>query len=177
MKTITMLRTLAGGLVLGMSITTGSVLAQDVTRRDMRDFHQFLENHPRIAQDLKNDPSLANDRRWVSRHDDLEAFLKDNPRIRQELRENPRQVMRLERNYDSRVSNAEMRKFDSFLNAHPRIAERLRANPDLINDRQFVQNHDELQAFLRDNPDIRRELQARPRAFMTQFDRTRLSWR
>lgn len=175
MKPINLMRTLAGSLVLGLSISAGGVWAQDdLTRGELRNLHEFLESHPRVAQDLRTNPSLANDRRWVDRHNDLEAFLRDNPRIRREMRENPNRVMTWERNLNAR---ADLRKIDRFLDSHPRIADRLRSNPDLINDRQFVSNHDDLQAFLRDNPDIRREFQARPRAFMAQVDRSRYSQR
>jgi hypothetical protein len=156
-------------LGLGMALVSAGAWAQDdLTRRDLRNFHEFLEDHPRIAEQLRNNPSLVNDRRWVSRHYDLEAFLRNQPEIREELRENPSRVMRLERNYASRE---DLRRFDRFLNAHPRIAERLRNNPDLINNGQFVENHDALREFLRENPDIRREFQSRPFAFMERLDR------
>ena len=172
MKAINLLRSLALSLILGLSIAVSGVSAQDdLTRGELRNFHEFLENHPRIAQDLRNNPALANDRRWVTRRDELNDFLRDNPRIRRELRENPTRVMTWERNFNAR---ADLRKFDRFLDSHPRVAERLRANPELIRDRRFVDNHYELQAFLRDNPDMRRELQARPHAFMdrvTRYDR------
>jgi hypothetical protein len=156
-------------LGLGMALVSAGAWAQDdLTRRDLRNFHEFLEDHPRIAEQLRNNPSLVNDRRWVSRHYDLEAFLRNQPEIREELRENPSRVMRLERNYASRE---DLRRFDRFLDAHPRIAERLRNNPDLINNGQFVENHDALREFLRENPDIRREFQSRPFAFMERLDR------
>ena len=171
MRTISLLKPLTLSLILGLSmalVSAGAWAQDDLTRRDLRNFHEFLEDHPRIAEQLRNNPSLANDRRWVSRHDDLEAFLRNQPRIREELRENPSGVMRWERNYASR---ADLRRFDEFLDSHPRIADRLRNNPDLINNRQFVENHDALQEFLRENPDIRREFQSRPHAFMERVDR------
>ena len=172
MRTISLLRSLALSLVLGLSISANAVWAQDdLTRGELRNFHEFLESHPRVAQDLRNNPSLANDRRWVTRNDELNDFLRNNPRIRRELRENPSKVMTWERNFNAR---ADLRKFDRFLDAHPRLAARLRANPELLRDRQFVENHDELRAFLRDNPDMRRELRAQPHAFMervTRYDR------
>jgi hypothetical protein len=154
-----------------MLFSTAALAQDDLTRGELRNLHQFLEEHPRVAQDLRNNPSLINDRRWVERHDELEDFLRNNSRIRRELRENPGRVMAWERNLNAR---ADLRKFDRFLDSHPRLAERLRANPALLRDRKFIDNHDELQAFLRDNPDMRRELQARPHAFMervTQYDR------
>ena len=172
MRTINLLRSLALSLVLGLSISASGAWAQDdLTRGELRNFHEFLENHPRVARDLRNSPSLANDRRWVTNHDELNDFLRDNHRISRELRENPGRVMSWERNFNAR---ADLRKFDRFLDSHPRLAERLRANPELLRDRRFVDNHDELQAFLRDNPDMRREMQARPYAFIervTRYDR------
>jgi hypothetical protein len=178
MKTINLIKSLALSLIYGLSMAsvsaTGAWAQDDITRRELRNFHKFLENHPRVAEDLRNNPWLVNDRRWVSRHDELEAFLRNHPRIREELRENPRRAMSWERNY---ASSADYRRFERFLDSHPRIADRLCENPDLINNRQFVENHYDLQQFLRQNPDIRREFQARPRAFMARLDRSRYSQR
>jgi hypothetical protein len=175
MRTISLLKSLALSLILGLSMATAAWAQDDLTRRDLRNFHEFLENHPRVAEQLRNNPSLANDRQWVSRHDNLEAFLRNHPRIRAELRENPRRVMSWERNINAR---ADMRKFDRFLDSHPRVAERLKNNPDLINNPRFVENHPEFEQFLRDNPDMRREFQARPHAFMERAERyDRLSQR
>ena len=153
---------------LSMFFSTAALAQDDLTRGELRNLHQFLEEHPRIARDLRTNPSLINDRRWVDRNDPMQNFLKDNPRIRRELRENPGRVMTWERNLNAR---ADMRKFDRFLDSHPRLAERLRANPELLRDRKFIDNHNELQAFLRENPDMRRELQAQPHAFMERVSR------
>jgi hypothetical protein len=173
------------GLSMALTSATGAWAQDGIIRRDLRNFHEFLEHHPRVAEQLRDDPSLANDRRWVSRHDDLEDFLRNNPRIREQLRENPRRFMSWERKHlNSRydygrygygwrgdVSRWDLRRFDQFLDSHPRIAERLSRNPDLINNRQFVEDHYELREFLRRNPDIRREVQVRPHAFMERTDR------
>jgi hypothetical protein len=172
MRTISSLKSIALALVFGLSIAlalaSGGWADDNLSRSDLRTFHEFLEGHPRVATDLRNNPSLANDRRWISRHDDLEAFLRDHPQIRRELREDPGRVMAWERNFNART---DLRKFDRFLDSHPRLAERLRANPQLLRDRGFVENHDELREFLRDNPDMRRELQARPHEFMERVAR------
>lgn len=170
MKTIK-LKSLALSLIFGLSIAlsaAGAWAQDDLTRRELRNLHEFLEDHPRVAEQLRNNPSIVNDRRWVARHDNLEAFLRDNPRIRRELRENPGRVMAWERNMNAR---ADMRKFDRFLDSHPRVAERLKNNPNLIHDRRFVENHPDFEQFLRDNPDMRREFQARPHAFMERAER------
>jgi hypothetical protein len=172
------IRSVALSLILGftmLSVPVSTLAQDDLTRSELRNLHRFLEDHPRVAKDLRNNPALANDRRWVANHDELNAFLRDNPRIRRELRENPGRVMAWERNLNTR---ADLRKFDRFLDTHPRVAERLRENPALLRDRRFVDNHDELQQFLRENPDMRRELQERPHAMMERVERyNRLSRR
>ena len=172
------IRSLVVSLMFGLtllSLPAGTLAQDDLTRGELRNLHQFLEEHPRLAKDLRNNPALANDRQWVARHDELNQFLRDNPRIRRELRENPGRVMTSERNLNTR---ADLRKFDRFLDTHPRVAERLRENPALLRDRRFVDNHDELQQFLKENPDMRRELQERPHAMMERVERyNRLSRR
>src|SRR4030095_13345339 len=85
------------GLTMALS-AAGTWAQDDLTRSQLRNLHQFLEEHPRVAEPLRNSPALVNDRRGVARHDDLEEFLRNHPRIRQELRENPGRVMAWERN-------------------------------------------------------------------------------
>jgi hypothetical protein len=166
-------------MVLGLNlalVSTSGAWAQDyVTGRDLRNFHEFLEDHPRIAQQLRSDPSLINDRRWVDNHAELETFLRRNPNVREDLQENPRRFMAWERRYDRRWDNAiswrDVRRFEDFLDSYPRIADRLRRNPDLVNDREFLANHDDLREFLREHPDLRRGLQSNPYAFVERASR------
>ena len=48
------------------------------------------------------------------------------------------------------------------------IAEQVRKNPSLLNNREFVQNHPELQTYLRDNPGFSEEVMQDGIAFMHQ---------
>jgi hypothetical protein len=173
------LKPLGLSMALGFNlalVSASGVWAQDyATGRDMRNFHEFLDHHPRIAQQLRSDPSLINNDRWLDNHYELDNFLRRNPRVREELQASPRRFMAWERRYDRRwdndVSWRDVRRFEDFLDSHPRIAQRLRNNPDLVNDRQFLANHDELRDFLRDHPDLRRSLQANPYAFVERASR------
>jgi phage-related protein len=167
---------IALGLNMALLSATGAWAQQyDVTRRDLENFHQFLENHPRIAQELRSNPSVINNRRWVDDHNELEAFLRRHPEIREELRANPQRFMAWERRYDRRwgdnVSWREVRMFEDFLDSHPRVAERLRRNPNLVNDREFLTSHDDLNDFLRDHSSLRRSLQSNPYAFVERASR------
>ena len=74
---------IALGLNMALLSATGAWAQQyDVTRRDLENFHQFLENHPRIAQELRSNPSLINNRRYVDDRNELEGFLGRHPEIR-----------------------------------------------------------------------------------------------
>jgi phage-related protein len=61
--------------------------------REIASFERFLDDHPRVAQDLRRNPSLANNGDYLEDHKELRDFLRDHPGIREELRVNPRAVM------------------------------------------------------------------------------------
>jgi hypothetical protein len=65
----------------------------DRDRSQVAQFDQFLDAHPEIAQDLRRNPDLVNDHKYVSAHPELRDFLKDNPQIRRELKDNPRAIL------------------------------------------------------------------------------------
>ena len=75
---------------------------------------------------------------------------------------------------DSDLSRQQLSTFDQFLDNHSQIAAQLRDNPNLINNEEFVENHPELQNYLQQHPEVREELSQNPNAVMRQeqrFDR------
>jgi phage-related protein len=145
----------------------------DTTRQELVRFDGFLDAHPEIAEELRRNPSLVNDREYVTNHPELQAYLQDHPEIREELKENPRAFMRQEDRFDRRDDDAtrrELANFDGFLDKHPEIAEQLRKNPTLADDNAFLQNHPALQQFLQDHPGVRQQLAQDPRIFMRHED-------
>lgn len=72
---------------------------------------------------------------------------------------------------DGDITNGELANMDRFLDRHPEIAERLHKNPSLVNNREFVEDHQALQQFLQDHPMVRQELRENPNAFLGQEDR------
>ena len=54
------------------------------------------------------------------------------------------------------ITRQELASFDSFLDSHPEMGEQLRRNPSLVDDREYVKNHPELQAYLQDHPGVER---------------------
>src|SRR6202041_1579517 len=138
--------------------------------------------HPEIAEQLRKNPSLVDDKQFEKSHPALQQFLAEHPGVREEYKENPNAFMHQEQRFDRRedqgrdpdVTRGELANMDHFLDSHPEIAERLQKDPSLVNNKQFVESHTALQQFLADHPGVREEYKENPNAFMHQeqrFDR------
>jgi len=80
--------------VLALSISVLSIpgTAWSGLRDDVREFHLFLRDHPRVSADLRANPNLVNSRRYLDQHEDLARFLRRRPGLRDEIRSNPNRV-------------------------------------------------------------------------------------
>ena len=155
----------------------------DLTRRQLAAFDQFLDNHPELAQQLRQDPSLVDNKQFVDNHPDLQRYLQDHPEVRADIEQNPSAVMhqeqRYERTEDDRnrdrdrdgITEREVGIMDRFLDSHPEIAEQLKKDPKLIDDKKWVASHPELQQFLKEHSEVRQAFDEHPNAFMRDEDR------
>ena len=158
----------------------------DTTRRELASMDRFLDSHPELAEQLRKDPSLINNREFVENHPALQQYLQSHPEVREEFQENPNAFMRQENRYerhegddrdrdrdrrDRDTTRRELASMDRFMDSHPEIAEQLRKNPSLVNNREFVENHPALQQYLQSHPEVREEFKENPVAFMRQENR------
>jgi hypothetical protein len=134
-------------------------------------FNDFLDQHPELAERLRQDPSLVNNPDFVADHPVLQQYMQQHPEVREELQENPNAFMRQEARYDRREDRRLAATADPFFDSHPEIAEQLRKDPSLINDPRFVQQHPALQQFLAQHPEVQQEFRDNPNAFMHQEER------
>ena len=74
----------------------------DISKQELATFDNFLDSHPKIARDLREDPARVNDAAWVSSHPELKEFLGSHPRIREEAKEHPRVFMNHEKRFEQR---------------------------------------------------------------------------
>jgi hypothetical protein len=185
-KNLLVLPALSTFLWLGAPANAQSVPAQntppvqdnDTTRQELASFNQFLDSHPELAEEIRKDPSLANNEDFVKQHPSLQNYLQDHPRVRDEIKENPNAFMREEYRYDRReddrdrgINREELARFDQFLDSHPELAGQLRKDPSLVNNEDFVKQHPSLQAYLQEHPAIREEIKENPNAFMREESR------
>jgi GrpB-like predicted nucleotidyltransferase (UPF0157 family) len=154
---------------------------RDITRSELSNMDRFMDSHPEIAEQLRKDPSLVNNKEFVENHAALRQFLSEHPGIREEYKENPNAFMHQEQQFDRHedfrdrdVTHGELANMDRFMDSHPEIAEQLRKDPSLVNNKEFVENHAALRQFLAEHPGVREEYKENPNAFMHQeqrFDR------
>jgi hypothetical protein len=146
----------------------------DITRQEVADMNQFLENHPEIAEQLRKDPSLIDNRRWVADHPALQEYLQNHPRTSEAFHTNPNLFMRDEdrnaRQTDD-INRRDLVDMHEFLNRHPEIAEQLRKDPSLIDNRRWDADHPALQEFLQTHPQVSDTFRAHPDAFMRDEER------
>jgi len=153
---------------------------RDVTRGEVSSMDSFMDGHPEIAEQIRKDPSLLDNRKFVESHPALQQYLSSHPAVREEVRENPKAFMSAEYRYDRREDIRMASSMDQFLDHHPEIAQQLRKNPALVNNKEFVENHPSLQQFLTNHSELRQEFKSNPDAFMhqeEQFDRRENSMR
>jgi hypothetical protein len=155
----------------------------DGDRRDVASFDRFLDQHREIAQQVRKDPSLLDNRNFVQNHPELQTYFQDNPGVRDQIRQDPNGFMRQEDAYNRDANmrdrdagagrdgdRRDVANFDRFLDGHREIAEQVRKDPSLLDNRNFVQDHPVLQAYLQDNPGVRDQIRQDPNAFMHQED-------
>ncbi len=146
-------------------------------------FDEFLDSHREIDEQLRKDPSLVNNERFVKDHPALQTYLHDHPGVREEIKENPNALMRQEDRFDRRedrrgddaaATRSELQRFNEFLDSHREIAEQVRKNPALMNNQAFVENHPALLTYLQEHPEARQQIKQNANSFMqaeNNFDR------
>jgi phage-related protein len=186
MHTCLVLLTVAGVLLVtpvSMQSQTMPPAPQDnLNQWQLSSFDNFLDSHPEVAEQIRQNPSLVNNEDFVEAHPALQQYLQQHPEIREQITQNPNAVMRQEKRFDRNedqgrdrdVTRGELVNMDRFMDSHPEIAEQLRKNPSLVNNEEFVENHPALQQFLASHPGVREEFRENPNGFMSReqaFDR------
>jgi len=170
---------LAGSLCLvpvvsaDQDYSRGSYSEDQVSARDLRSFERYLDAHEETARALHQNPALINDRQFVREHDALQDWLENHPDAAAALRADPDRYLSRDtyssssdRQGRAYMSEKDLRSFERYLDTHDETASTLYQNPTLINDRQFVREHDALQDWLENHPDAARALRAYPDQYL-----------
>ncbi len=156
---------------------------RDVTRGELASADRFMDSHPEIAEQLRKDPTLINNKEFVEKHPALQEFLKTHPETGEELREHPNAFMRQEQRFDEREESRNREaspgdrdrqnstSFGQFLGGHASLAQQLSRDPSLANNKEFLASHAELRDYLKAHPEVRNELATNPQGVMASTPR------
>ena len=75
-----------------IATTTPAWSNHDQVRNEIRQFHDFLKDHPKVATELRSNPKLVNSKKYLAKHEDLEKFLKRHPDVKRELVNHPGRI-------------------------------------------------------------------------------------
>lgn len=84
-------RALAAALLL-LAIPASGWSGHDRLRNEVRQLHTYLHDHPKISSELRDKPSLVNNKKYLAKHPELAKFLKRHPRVKQEIVNHPARV-------------------------------------------------------------------------------------
>jgi hypothetical protein len=180
------------GVKQSISENPVAFMKEDAQRSELGQFSRFLDSHREIAEQLRHDPTLADNHNFLQGHPELRTYLDEHQAVKLALHENATTFMQEEDGYNRNPGGRDMdarnrgfdagdrerdsnrrnlEDFDRFLDSHREIAEQLRRDPSLANSREFVENHPALQTFLQNDPGVRDDLRRDPNAFMHEEDR------
>jgi len=163
--------TLAATVIAGAISTSALAQSTPVTRFD----NGYLDHHPEVANQLAQNPSLADNSDFLARHPHLREFLANHPEVRRDLKEHPYRFMAREDRRDGRPDPVPLANADRYLDQHPEVAGELAKHPRLIDDPAYLEHHPELRDFLHNHPEARAEWKSHPWRFEhreARYDRT-----
>jgi len=63
----------------------------------------------------------------------------------------------------------EISQFHSFMIKHPSVSTDLQNNPQLVNDRKYLDKHEEVKKFLKQHPSVKQEIAEHPRRVFGRY--------
>jgi hypothetical protein len=135
------------------SPTPDAVIAQ---RRALREFDRFLDHHPLLEDELRLNPALRTDARFLSTNPDLRRFLATAPELPAALQTYPRYFLyrALLREALAPLKHSEIARLGELLDKDPEMERTLVRRPAAIRDAPFLAAHPLLRSFLQTHPPL-----------------------
>jgi hypothetical protein len=86
----------AGFILVGALLalaSEGRAWSDDRRLRDqIAQYHVFMDEHPKASTQIRENPQLVYDKKFLKSHPEVERFLKGRPELRQEISRRPGRV-------------------------------------------------------------------------------------
>jgi hypothetical protein len=95
-------------------VLPSSVQARDgysVWRDRRAEFDAFMRKHPKASTELRQNPELAYNRKWLNKHPEVHHFLKGRPELREAIAYRPGLIYR---SHDRYGGSYDRRPYDRF---------------------------------------------------------------
>lgn len=125
----------------------------------------YLTNHPKVADELHNDPSLINNPQWLAQHPTVQNWMSRHPDVKQDALRDPNQFVHHTERETLTKDRRAMNGTDEFLSKHPEMAKQLNENPKLIDSPAFRADHPQLNNYLKEHPGLADEWKNHPEEF------------
>jgi hypothetical protein len=137
----------------------------DPDRGETNTMDRYLNNHPRAAQELHDNPSLINNPQWLANHPSVQNYMNSHPALKADAADHPSEFVHGTEHHDLMVDHKALNRTDAFMHDHPQVASELRNDPKLIDDPKYLAQHPELNSYLDKHPELKSEWQKHPEAF------------
>ncbi|HTA23734.1 MAG TPA: hypothetical protein VK763_09390 [Terriglobales bacterium] len=173
-------------VALATTLCAGMALAQDTTPQpqpssdaqmvrpsssETNTMDHYLNNHPDVAKQLHEDPSLINNPQWLASHPKVQSYMNSHPAMKADAATHPGEFVNHTERQDLTRDHKALNGVDALAHDHPQIANELKNNPKLIDDPKYLAQHPGLDSYLAQHPEIRQEAQAHPNAFAKDVER------
>jgi hypothetical protein len=162
--------TMSTGLALAQATSPDPAMTAPTTS-ETKTMDNYLNNHPQVAKELHDNPSLINNPQWLASHPKVQSYMSTHPALKTDAVVHPDQFVNHTERQDAARDHKGLNSVDEFARDHPKVANELKDNPKLIDDPKFLANHPGLDSYLAKHPEIRQEAQAHPDAFANAAER------
>jgi len=164
-------------VAVSMALLLGNALAQTTTSplappageqlgpNDRKDIDNFLINRPDVAKELQSNPSLINNPQWLAQHPEVSHFMSTHPNVEKMAAEHPDWAAKQVQHSVEKQVDRGVGRTDEFLQNHPKVAQELANNPKLIDNKEYLAQHPQLNSYLSSHPEVRSDWQAHPVTF------------
>src|SRR5215472_13817325 len=119
------------------------------TSAEAANFDAFLDTYPEIDAQLRTNPLLINDQKWLHDHGEVLIYFDHHPQAKNEIAGSPSYFIRREGRRASREARQrsenfrkeEIASFQQFLSSNPQIRRQLNADPALIKESRYLDEH------------------------------------
>ena len=173
-----LLKRVSLSMALAAIVCAGMALAQDTppspssdaqmvnpSSSETKTMDHYLNNHPEVAKQLHDNPSLINNPQWLAQHPNVQNYMNSHPSMKTDAATHPGEFVNHTERHDLAADHKALNGTDAFMKNHPKVADELKANPKLVDDPNYLAKHPELDNYLAKHPEVRQEAQAHPDAF------------